>query len=193
MTHRLPPSTSPFIEADDVLCAPSQIRGFQLEGYPALDAHEGSRISLRYTENGHITKPIPEKPTFGSVSVYGTASPFNNDTLRGIHHVWNRNGTGGDRRGVLLNRQSFDDGSCYEANDSYLSKARQLKHQRPHDGLDGANLACSVEVVLPGSIQKATGYTLYWVWDWPSIGESAETLYVKKDEVYTTCVDIGII
>ena len=130
MTHLLPylPRTS-FTDAD-LMCKSTQVFGNQSEVFPLLRVHAGDLVALRYRENGHITKsdsPEDEKLTFGAVSVYGTRSAREDDKLTSIHHVWNANNTGGDLRGRLLHRQSFDDGSCYESNKSSLSAVRSRK------------------------------------------------------------------
>ncbi|KAK6415249.1 hypothetical protein LTR95_017612 [Oleoguttula sp. CCFEE 5521] len=124
MTHLLPSDQNSTISVTDMMCRDTQRGHNQTETYPVLQARLGDQVVLRYKENGHIGRPLPGKLTFGTVSVYGTTQPDPGDTFLGIHHVWNRNQTGGDRRGQLLARQSFDDGSCYTANGSPLLTAR---------------------------------------------------------------------
>jgi hypothetical protein len=36
-------------------------------------------------------------------------------------------------------------------------------------------------------------YTLYWVWDWPSVGNVDGKGTVLKEQLYTTCIDIEIV
>lgn len=177
----------------DAMCKTTQSIGNQSSSYPHLLARPGDQIALRYRENGHISKPVPEKPTFGSVSIYGTNDPRDSDTVVHIHHIWNANNTGGDLRGRLLQRQSFDDGSCYERNDSELSAVRAVAGQPPHDEIDGASLACKAVVTIPKDISSSTLYTLYWVWDWPSVGNVGGEGAILKEELYTTCIDIQIV
>lgn len=193
MTYLLPLSQRSSLTNMDMVCKSTQSAGNQSSAYPRLQAQPGDQVALRYRENGHISKPIPEKPTFGSVSVYGTNDPRDSDAVVNIHHIWNANNTGGDRRGRLLQRQSFDDGSCYENNESELSAIRAVAGQPPHDGVDGINLACKSVVTIPRDVPQKTWYTLYWVWDWPSVGNVGGKGTILKEELYTTCIDIQIV
>ncbi|KAM0715425.1 hypothetical protein Q7P37_008923 [Cladosporium fusiforme] len=193
MTYLLPLSQRSSLTNEDLICKSTQSVGNQSEKYPYLRARAGDEIALRYRENGHISKPIPEKPTFGSVSVYGTGDSRDSDTVIDIHHIWNANNTGGDLRGRLLRRQSFDDGSCYENNESELSAIRAIAGQPPHDEVDGTSLTCKVVMRIPEGLPTQAIYTLYWVWDWPSVGNPGEKGAVLKEELYTTCVDIQIV
>jgi hypothetical protein len=192
MTYLLPLSQRLSLTDMDKVCKSTQSLGNQSSNYPYLKVQPGDEIALRYRENGHISKPTPQKPTFGSVSVYGTGNPRDSDTVVDIHHVWNANNTGGDLRGRLLRRTSFDDGSCYEKNESELSAVRAIAGQPPHDEVDGASLACKTVVSIPGDVQTKTLYTLYWVWDWPSVGNMGGKGAILKEELYTTCIDIQI-
>lgn len=193
MTYLLPLDQRVSLTDQDLICKSTQSLGSQSSNYPYLRARPGDEIALRYRENGYISKPILEKPSFGAVSVYGTGKPRESDTIVEIHHIWNANNTGGDQRGRLLWRQSFDDGSCYEKNESGLSAIREASGQPPHDEIDGASLACKVIVRIPDDVPTKTMYTLYWVWDWPSVGNVGGKEAVLKDELYTTCIDIQIV
>lgn len=193
MTYLLPLSQRLSLTNADMICKSTQSLGNQSSNFPYLRAQPGDHIALRHRENGHISKPIPEKPTFGSVSVYGTCDSRDSDTVVDIHHVWNANNTGGDLRGRLLQRQSFDDGSCYENNESELSAIRAVAGQPPHDETDGTSLLCKTVVKIPRDVPTKTMYTLYWVWDWPSIGNVEGKGTILKEELYTTCIDIQIV
>lgn len=192
MTHLLPGDDRASLSMNDPMCASAQEKGNQTQGYPMLTASWGDTVALRYRENGHITKATGDKATFGTVSVYGTLDARADDELVSIHHVWNANNTGGDQRGRLLHRQSFDDGACYEYNDTPLATARAAIGQPPHDEVDGESLACKVEIVLPTDSRQGQFYTLYWVWDWPSVGVSSVAPGTTKQQYYTTCIDIQI-
>ena len=146
---------------------------------------------MRYQENGHVTlpdNPPGKPPNRGTVYVYGTTQPRENDTLLAIHKVWNRSGTGGDGRGVLLSARGFDDGRCYQINDSPISTARQVLFPHEPDELMGADLWCQQDIALPENLPAGQPYTLYWVWDWPTLG-----FHKRQEEIYTTCIDIDII
>jgi hypothetical protein len=149
MTYLLPLSQRSSFTNQDHMCKSTQTQGNQSREYLILRAKAGDLVALRYRENGHIPKPEPDRLTFGIVSVYGTSFPQTNDALLEIRHVWNANHTGGDLRGRLLHRQSFDDGSCYEYNGSNLSVRRSIVGQPPHDELDGASLTCKAVVKIP--------------------------------------------
>lgn len=191
MTYQLPPTDSgrTYLLPSDKMCKPTQTPLNTTDGYPCLKARPGDHVLLKYQENGHITLPAAEKPSTGTISVYGTQHSSSNDTLLAIHHVWNSNGTGG--RGVLLNRASFDDGSCYQANNGGdLSQYRASIAQPPHSTPEGLNLWCGIPIFLPTSLIIGQDYTLYWVWDWPTIGVNGS---VVKQQIYTTCMDITIV
>ncbi|KAF1349758.1 hypothetical protein BDV97DRAFT_389871 [Delphinella strobiligena] len=189
MTYLLPPSGRPYFSQSDLICKYSQeTKHNQTKGSPRLGVEAGSTIALRYQENGHIT--MPKKLSMGSVSIYGTARSAPTDTLLGIHGVWNANGTGDDGRGVLLDRSSFDDGSCYQKNTAPISLYRQNVPQPPHEDLEGVNLWCHNIVRLPEHLQAGSIYSIYWVWDYPTISQDGS---VNTEELYTSCIDIDIV
>lgn len=188
MTNLLPGDGRPQLTSVDPICKSSQASANQTNGFPRLQAGPGSIIALRYREGGHISKPVQEKLTLGSVSVYGTGTPVVDAAIESIHFKWTQKGTGGDRRGVLLHRSSFDDGVCYEHNGTPLSILRAL-HPLPHDDLDADSLLCKVQVTLPHTAARGSVYTMYWVWDWPSSNPQG----LAKQQVYTTCLDVDVV
>ena len=195
MTHLLPPDgrSGGQVLPSDLMCMPSQESSNDTLGSPSLSARPSDKIALRYQENGHITLPAAKigKLTPGSVFIYGTSHSHSNDTLLGIHRVWSTDGSGGDRRGRLLLNTTFDDGSCYQVNDSEESRLRQSLPQAPHDREEGVNLWCGNIFTLPSDLRSGTVFTIYWVWDWPA--EANRSLHeVGKEEIYTTCIDILI-
>ncbi|KAG0651708.1 hypothetical protein D0Z07_2087 [Hyphodiscus hymeniophilus] len=189
--YLLPPdgrATGNAILATDLMCKSTQMIGVQTPGNPSLVASPGNRVAMRYGENGHVTQPqIPVgKPEgSGTVFVYGTEKASNSDTYLGIHRVWNEAGTGGDARGALLATRYFDDGQCYQINNSPISIARQAKFPHTPDTLGGKDLYCQTDVQIPTT---ATGnYTLYWVWEWPTLDNTGK---VATNQSYTSCMDI---
>jgi hypothetical protein len=198
MTNLIPPdgrSTGNEILSTDPICMPSQQSQNQTAGSPRLQAAAGSGIALRYQENGHVTLPNnqPGKPANrGTVFVYGTTEPSSSDTLLGIHKVWNADQTGGDKRGVLLSSQNFDDGQCYQVNTSPISAQRQQEFPHTADALMGINMWCQQDTALPANAPSGQPYTLYWVWDWPT-APGSPGLPDGKQELYTTCMDVDII
>lgn len=199
MTYLIPPNgraNGSQILPTDRLCKETQRIHNQTEGSPRLQANPGAAIALRFQENGHVTLPWnqPGKPkNRGTVYVYGTTQPRDNETLLAVHKVWNQDGTGGDKRGVLLSVQNFDDGRCYQINHGNISESRQTEFQHEPDKLMGADLWCQQDIALPLDIQTGKPYTLYWVWDWPTAPHVDPGLPYGKPEIYTTCIDVDVV
>lgn len=199
MTYLLPPNTRPAgdgILPSDMICKETQRTTKQTPGSPRLRAIPGAAIALRFQENGHVSLPDAQlgKPkNRGHVYVYGTTNPRPNEKLLDIHKVWNSAGTGGDRRGILLSKQNFDDGRCYQINDKPISKLRQAKFPHHPDQLMGADMWCQQDIALPHNVPVGKPYTLYWVWDWPTAAGVDPGLPKGKVEIYTTCMDVDII
>jgi hypothetical protein len=194
MTYLIPPNTQGSNDILDTtrICSNAQQTRNQTAGSPRLKAAPGAAVALRYQENGHVTLPQNQagKPqNRGTVYVYGTTEPYENDTLLAIHKVWNENGTGGDGRGVLLSKQNFDDGHCYQINHGNISEYRQKAFPHAANQLMGANLWCQQDIALPSDAPSGQPYTLYWVWDWPTLPARNRA---GKNETYTTCMDIDI-
>ncbi|KIM97915.1 hypothetical protein OIDMADRAFT_105383 [Oidiodendron maius Zn] len=187
--NQIPPDGRPTgteILPADLMCRASQSIGNQTTGNPALVAAPGDNIALIYEENGHVTllDRSPTKPVgSGTVFVYGTKQPSNDDTYLGIHRVWNEAGTGGDKRGKLLATRPFDDGQCYQNNTSPLAESR-----RATLGTLGNDLPCQNNVQLPEDAGTSGSYTLYWVWEWPTLDNTTGKLITNQS--YTTCMDI---
>ncbi|EFQ99753.1 hypothetical protein MGYG_02766 [Nannizzia gypsea CBS 118893] len=200
MTNRLPPNGRPAdvgIIHSDYMCMPSQRNRRQTEGWPRLEATPGDIVALLYRENGHVTLPDnqPGKPkNRGTVHVYGTNNPRPDDKFLDIHKVWNKDGTGGDRRGKLLSRQNFDDGRCYQINGDKISTERQKKYPHVPDKLMGADVACQHILQLPSDyVVPGKSLSMYFVWDWPTAPGVDPNLPRGKTEIYTSCMDIDIV
>lgn len=190
MTHLLPANSQTTLSNDDRMCKASQ--STRNMTYARLKAPAGSMLALRYREGGHISLSSrrPEKLTTGTVSVYGTSVPVTDERIMNVHLIWNANGTGGNGRGRLLARASFDDGICYENNGSPLSKLRQGKLPPEITPDIGGHVVCAINVKVPAELRSGSLFTMYWVWDWPSIQQS--TYELGKAELYTTCIDIEL-
>jgi hypothetical protein len=181
-------STGTEILSTDMMCKPVQTYGNQTAGFPALTAAPGDNIALIYEENGHVTKlwASPTKPVgSGTVFVYGTKEPSATDTFLGIHRVWNTAGTGGDKRGKLIATRSFDDGQCFQDSTQPLAVARKAEFHPL-----GNDINCQTDVQLPTDAGTSGTYTLYWVWEWPTLNNV--TGAVVSNESYTTCMDINM-
>jgi len=167
------------------MCGPKQQIGSQTPGFPVLQASQGDMIALRYAENGHVTKLEGGRPAHGgTVYIYGTSKPSNSDTYLGIHHQWNADGTGGDRRGILIATRPYDDGQCYQKNSaSGISNDRQDEFPIPGNG----DLLCQNDIKIPDD--ATSDYTLYWVWEWPLVASNGKQLSV---ETYTQCIDLKV-
>ncbi|KAI9736718.1 MAG: hypothetical protein M1834_000922 [Cirrosporium novae-zelandiae] len=193
MTYLLPPNGRPgndFLPTD-LICMSSQDSRNETVSSPILRASPGSRVVVRYQENGHVTlqTPIGKPPKAGKTFIYGTNESSPSDTLHKIHNVWTRDGTGGNGRGTLLSEQTFDDGRCYADNGSFKAERRKAVAGYPSDPIQGANLWCRNEILLPARLNPGSIYTVYWVWDWPTVADGKN----GKKELYTTCIDIEIV
>ena len=192
MVYMLPPSDhASQILPSDKMCKDSQRTQHQTQGSPRLQASPGDAIALRYQENGHVTLPqnSPGKPqNRGTIYVYGTTEPKDDESFLSVHKAWNQNGTGGDKRGVLLSVQNFDDGRCYQVNGGQISKERQQKYPHQADQLMGTELWCQQDIALPSNVSAGKPYTLYWVWDWPTLLPGNK----QKPQTYTTCMDVDV-
>ena len=198
--YLLPPLESGRIRIDetDLLCHPSQRSAEQSsEQFPRLKAAAGSYLALRYLENGHVTLPenqLGKPENGGTVLVFGTTEPKDDEKLADVLE-WTADGSGGDKRGRLLTSQDFDDGRCYQINDSEISKNRKDSYASSHP--EAAEQAeqeqwCETDVQLPEDIKGNDAYTLYWVWQWPTEAGVDPNVAEGKDEFYTTCSDIDI-
>lgn len=190
------------IYANDTLCSPQQsTSNYTNSKYPQLVTAPGDYVSMRHQENGHVTLPTTQanKPrNRGTIYVYGTEKPKSDDALLSIHNVWNVNGTGGDGRGRLLATRNYDDGQCYQVNSGAISESRQKQFSKVAANPQGGDLWCQSDIQLPTDITVGTNYTLYWVWDWPTLSEANAMLgdagvNVTKPEIYTSCMDVKIV
>ncbi|KAF7856980.1 hypothetical protein EAF04_009740 [Stromatinia cepivora] len=200
------------ISSDTPICNSKQTPGAKSvdSAYQALSAAPGDFVAVRYQENGHVTEPTQaDTPTqgkgFGSglVYVYGTADSKATDKINSIHNVWNKDGTGGDKRGKLLAVQYYDDMACFLAGNTNgdlfvdtptgkktLAAVRQEAYPfTPTDPM-GANLWCQTDFQIPAEAQANKDYSIYWVWDWPTMDKTTGQRVVN--ETYTSCADIAI-
>jgi len=195
MTYRLPSNGVNLTKTDKMCMDTQRSPDDQKPDLPRLQAQQGSAIALRYQENGHVTQPENQEgkpPNRGTVYVYGTTDPSDDDRIIDIHKVWNEEGTGGDKRGKLLATRPYDDGRCYQINGGDISKERQAKFKHTADQLMGTNLWCQTDIKLPEDAEGGKKYTLYWVWDWPTLPGKDDSLPNGKPELYTTCMDVDI-
>ena len=179
----------------DPMCKKTQQEQIQSNGSPRLQAAAGDNIALRYQENGHVTLPQNQpgkQENRGNVYIYATTQPKPNELFLDVFKQWNAAGTGGDKRGVLLATQPFDDGRCYQVNDGNISTARQSQYPHEASQLMGANLWCQNDIQLPANLPSGKPITLYWVWDWPTMPGVDPNLPNGKAEIYTTCMEIDI-
>jgi hypothetical protein len=190
MQHLLPSTGQESSLQSGRICKETQTIGNYSQELPQLEAYPGDFIALQYQENGHVTLPqnTPQKRGPGKVYIYGTSHPHDDDKLIDIHQVWTRSGSGGDGRGRLLGTWSFDDGRCYQSNTGNISIERQKKYSKAAADPQGADLWCQTDVRLPFDMHDK--YSLYWVWDWPSM--PTEQLRHGQQEIYTSCIDVAI-
>ncbi|KAK2592379.1 hypothetical protein QQS21_009930 [Conoideocrella luteorostrata] len=151
--------------------------------HPFLQVSPGDHIAITHFENGHVS--IPENQPFkprnrGTIFIYGTSQPKEQEKLFDVHLRWNKDGTGGDKRGVLLATKNYDDGQCFQPNTAAITNERISKLSG-----DGARqseeLACQSDVKLPDDLKPGSIYTIYWYWDWPNLNPAKIDLEKTKD------------
>ncbi|KAL4954734.1 hypothetical protein BDW69DRAFT_134854 [Aspergillus filifer] len=195
MTNRLPSGTELKVTESDFLCKDTQRKQTQADGYPRLQTSAGAAIALRFQENGHVTIPdtqIGKPKNRGTLYIYGTSEPKDDEKFLDVHNSWTADGTGGDKRGVLLAKRNYDDGRCYQVNDKEISITRQKEYPHEADPSMGMDLWCQADIALPTNAPSGKPYTIYWVWDWPTAAGVDPGLPDGKQEIYTTCMDVDI-
>jgi hypothetical protein len=189
-----------FITADQLLCHENQREQKQASNkFPRLQTTPGNFVAIRYQENGHITTAdtIVSKPeNGGTVYVYGTTDPKSDEKLVDVLQ-WTQNGEGGDSRGVLLAMNDYDDRRCYLNNETPIAQERKIADPAymagtPQSGPANSVMYCETDVKLPDTIEQGKPYTLYWVWQWPTLPGKNDGLPNGKDEYYSTCIDVDI-
>lgn len=181
------------IKPDHFACRISQREAKQLDG-PRLVAAPGSMVAARYLENGHISFPqnAVRKPEHaGFVYIYGTTQPKNDEKFLDVFKKWDETGKGGDGRGKLLAKQPYDDGRCYEVNNSPESLKRQKLYPHSPSGRMGQNLWCQNNFKIPNDVPVGSTYSIYWQWSWSTMPGDTEPKQGKA-EIYTSCLDIDI-
>lgn len=202
MNWLLPVQPKVFIDETSPLCHTSQTTQKQSsDKYPRLKAVAGGFVAMRYMENGHVTMVDPAtglgKPEKGgTVFVYGTTEPKQDEKLVDVLR-WTQDGAGGDKRGTLLATNDFDDGRCYEVNDTPTSKDRRVSDPnfamgQVVDGPGNYPLFCETNVQVPKTAPEGKPYTFYWVWQWNTAPNVDPGLPDGKDQYYTTCMDVDV-
>jgi hypothetical protein len=201
MVWELPDQEANILDNTQNLCKSTQLTPDNPTDLPLrLSAPPGGRIALLYQENGHVTLPqnIVGKPSNrGTVFIYGTTQPSDDEKLLDVHYQWTQDGTGGNGKGQLVAAQDFDDGRCYQVNTGNISTARQAEFPQAQyaditDPPQQGALWCQNDFVLPKTLKDGDTYTLYWVWDWPTLPNDA-TAPIGVLQLYTTCMDINIV
>ncbi|KAF2841046.1 hypothetical protein M501DRAFT_1015032 [Patellaria atrata CBS 101060] len=192
----LVPNVDDRITEASPLCRPSQQNPKQNNGFPRLKVPPGQWIAMKYAENGHVSlrdNNIGKPEGGGTVFVFGTTQPKTDEKIVEVMR-WTKDGSGGDKRGKLLAANNYDDGRCYQLNNSPVAIARQ----EAAAARDGSNIApheqfCETDVLMPTDAQVGTTMTLYWVWQWPTLPGIDPNIPRGKDEYYTTCSDVDIV
>jgi hypothetical protein len=193
--------SNPFISNESFVCHPLQRKPKQTANYPRLQTAPGTFMAMRYLENGHVslvgtdTNRVKD-PNNGTIYIFGTTEPKNDEKLFDVLQ-WTKDGKGGDKRGVLLSAQDFDDGRCHQGNLTPVSKGRSktlpnYPAGQVSDQPSELELPCESDVMLPKDATVGKAYTLYWVWQWGSVKDPM-TLPDGKDEYYTTCIDVDVV
>ncbi|KND91182.1 hypothetical protein TOPH_04032 [Tolypocladium ophioglossoides CBS 100239] len=138
---------------------------------PMLEAAPGDKVAVLHLENGHVTLPQnqPNKPlNRGTVYLYGTTQPKDQEKLFDVHLLWNQDGSGGDKRGQLLATRNYDDGQCFQDNKQPIAQERVNKFAADGASLE-KELKCQSVITLPKDLKPGTVYAVYWYWDWPTL------------------------
>lgn len=190
------------ILASDPICSPQQTgSNYTDPDFPMLTTSPGDWLALQYQENGHVSLPATQqnKPrNRGTIYIYGTEQAKPNDTLLAIHNQWNVDGTGGDGRGRLIATRNYDDGQCYQTNNGVIATSRMKQFSKVAENPMGTDMWCQSDFQLPTDITAGSTYTLYWVWDWPTLSKADAMIgdagvEVSKPEIYTSCIDMQIV
>jgi hypothetical protein len=177
-------------------CHPNQRTPNYSQQYPKLSVAPGAYVAMKYLENGHVTQPfIPAgKPEgSGTVWIYGTYSPSDAETLVDVLS-WTADGKGGNGKGFLMTAQNYDDGRCYQINQSPTSVNRQMTDGNHAPGQPTSQLEqwCESDLLVPSNSRVGKTLTVYWVWGWATAMQT-EGAMCGKDEYYTTCSDFDIV
>ncbi|KAH9220541.1 hypothetical protein DL95DRAFT_479209 [Leptodontidium sp. 2 PMI_412] len=173
----------------DPICRSNQVKPQQTKDYPVLTAAPGDHVALRYFENGHVTlftNNLGKPAGRGTVFIYATKQSLPTDSYLGIHRVWNTEGTGGDKRGKLIATRPYDDGRCFQINGKSASRQAQVGG---FTGQDGSDVLCQNDFKIPSDAGTSGSYTLYWVWEWPTLDANGA---IVVNESYTSCMDINL-
>ncbi|KAG6102642.1 hypothetical protein E4U30_003862 [Claviceps sp. LM220 group G6] len=154
--------------------------------HPMLQAAPGDYVAIVHLENGHVSLPLnqPNKPrNRGTIFFYGTSQPKDEERLFDVHLRWTKDGSGGDKRGVLLGTRHYDDGQCFQPNADAIAKERASKFSS-----DGAKISqelpCQSDIKLPDNLKPGSVYTVYWYWDWPDLNANKINMDKTKDGSY---------
>ncbi|ATY58641.1 hypothetical protein CCM_05443 [Cordyceps militaris CM01] len=173
----LPPAGQAAYSGNEIL---NKYKAEAAPKFPLLQAAPGDHIAIIHLENGHTSLPQnqPKKPlNRGTVFIYGTADPKPEERLFDVHLLWNRAGTGGDKRGKLLATRNYDDGQCYQPNPGEISNQR-AKALAAAGASHDRELRCQEDIQLPNDLKPGSTYTLYWYWDWPDL----DPAHIKVDD-----------
>ncbi|PVH98821.1 hypothetical protein DM02DRAFT_656962 [Periconia macrospinosa] len=194
--------TLPWISEETLLCHPFQRTAKQTPKYPRLKTTPGRFVAMRYLENGHVTLVGQEPNNWkangnGTVFIYGTTEPKEDEKLVNVLQ-WTQDGKGGNKGGVLLATQDYDDGRCHQNNPSPFSKARAGEHPnyavgQADKGPSNLELPCESNVQIPKDAATGKPLTLYWVWQWNTQPGQNPGQPKGQDEYYTTCMDVDVV
>ncbi|KAK7179078.1 hypothetical protein PSPO01_14861 [Paraphaeosphaeria sporulosa] len=180
MTYLLPPAgrMENKILPSDLACKETQRNKNYTVHSPMLVVRPNDHIRLLYQENGHVTR-IKDDPnrkgTSGTVTVVGTRHGTSTDTLQDILD------SNSARHHATTHISNFDDGVCYQANGTPEALKRQRQSQRPRLEVEGPDLWCGQDFLVPGSLKARDVYTMYWIWNFDGFAST---------ERYTTCLDV---
>lgn len=143
-----------------------------------LEVSPGDFIAIQHLENGHVSE-VGEGRALngGTLFIYGTSEPKDEEKIFDIHLKWNEDGTGGDKRGRLLATRNFDDKQCYEGNGRPVA----LERSKALGTEAMKTLPCQSDIQLPDDLAPGSTYTMYWYWDWPTFNVAVMDMEATRD------------
>ncbi|KAF2168473.1 hypothetical protein M409DRAFT_21222 [Zasmidium cellare ATCC 36951] len=184
------------IDSSDPICHPAQRTSNYTSEYPKLKVQPGDYVAMKYLENGHVSLPwniTGKPPGTGTVFVFGTTQASDDEKIVDVMN-WNKDGSGGNKKGFLMTAQNFDDGRCTQINCGNISAQRQMLEPNHVAGQPSSTIEswCETDLKIPENVKAGT-LTTYWVWQWPTEPNRDCNTPAGKDEYYTTCADFDVV
>lgn len=100
------------------------------------------------------------KTSLNKFSSMKSVSLFQITLCKSIHKIWDSTDTDDDEWGWLLMQCNFNNDTCYQSNDGWISQQQQQKYTS--DSFQEQNQWCRNQVQILTDITEGL-YTIYWV------------------------------